>query len=698
MAAKNRSIRGKPNSGNSINGKNKKTTGSDSATIRDSKSSGSTTATATALTNGNGNGSDSATMVIEQEELHQHQHHEKTTTTKHKKQRKRLRNSRSITFIIGTILGLTLALYFGAKHHPSTAELDLDTLLNFSGLNEVLDDWRDTIGLPSGIQSMLSDFQATFMNNRSSNGRDSRSLTESFKVGEYVRNEFSLQAKHPIVMVPGVISTGIESWSLHGPNGPNGGASENCPSKPHFRKRLWGSTYMLRTMILDKACWLKHIMLDPETGLDPPGVKLRAAQGFEAADFFIVGYWLWSKILENLAVIGYEPNTMSTASYDWRLSYLDLERRDRYFTKLKQTVEDLFERTGQKSCLVGHSMGSQVVYYFMKWVEATGEGYGNGGADWVNTYVDSFVDISGSILGAPKAVPALLSGEMKDTVQLNALAVYGLEKFFSRRERLDMLRSFGGIASMLPKGGDLIWSGEFEDQLSIKDNQNKTHSHRDFLRFKDNNGEYSNTTFSMAESLEFLLDQSPGSFQRRTAEHYSYGVSQSEDQLVANNNDHTKWSNPLEAALPNAPDLKVYCFYGYGNPTERSYIYEKDRDPLQSKINFTISRDPTSESVFLTDGDGTLPLLTHAMCHKWKTSQALNPGNAQVKIVELKHEPDRFDIRGGAQTAEHVDVLGSAKLNELILKVVSGRDELVEERIETGLEQWVQEKVWLGFE
>ena len=46
---------------------------------------------------------------------------------------------------------------------------------------------------------------------------------------------------------------------------------------------------------------------------------------------------------------------------------------------------------------------------------------------------------------------------MKDTVQLNALAVYGLEQFFSRRERVDMLRSFGGIASMIPKGGDKIW-------------------------------------------------------------------------------------------------------------------------------------------------------------------------------------------------------------------------------------------------
>lgn len=31
-------------------------------------------------------------------------------------------------------------------------------------------------------------------------------------------------------------------------------------------------------------------MLDKDTGLDPPGIKLRAAQGFDATDFFVTGY------------------------------------------------------------------------------------------------------------------------------------------------------------------------------------------------------------------------------------------------------------------------------------------------------------------------------------------------------------------------------------------------------------------------
>ena len=82
-------------------------------------------------------------------------------------------------------------------------------------------------------------------------------------------------AKHPVIMIPGVISTGLESWGTE------------ADSRQYFRKRLWGSWTMMRALVMDKASWKRHIMLDKVTGLDPPGVKLRAAQGFDAADFFI---------------------------------------------------------------------------------------------------------------------------------------------------------------------------------------------------------------------------------------------------------------------------------------------------------------------------------------------------------------------------------------------------------------------------
>ncbi|ODV94472.1 hypothetical protein PACTADRAFT_60785 [Pachysolen tannophilus NRRL Y-2460] len=556
------------------------------------------------------------------------------------------------------------AIYYGANSNPDLIP-DLDTLVNFDTVNGYLEDWRDV--LPASLQGILND---------AADSGSMRATTESFSVGKYLKEERNLTYKYPIVMVPGVISTGIESWGLEG--------TPECPSEPHFRKRLWGSFYMLRTMVLDKTCWLKHIMLDPETGLDPPGITLRAAQGFEASDFFMAGYWIWNKVLQNLAVIGYGPNNMVSASYDWRLSYLDLERRDGYFSKLKAQIEMHKKIGGEKSVLFSHSMGSQVIFYFMQWVEAEGEHYGNGGSTWVNDHIAAFVDISGSVLGTPKALVALLSGEMKDTVALNTLGVKGLEKFFSRRERVDMLKSFGGIASMIPKGGDLIWgdmNGAPDDNIPFDVNYNNE-TFGKFISFKENIGIFSSKNLTMTDSIEFLLDQSPKWFKDRTLEHYSFGISKNKDELIKNKKFFNKWANPLEVPLPNAPDLKIYCIYGVGNPTERSYIYQEEQNKQVSKLNVSIAIDHTENPVALSDGDGTISLLTHAMCHKWKEegNNIYNPGNSKVTIVEIKHQPDRFDIRGGAKTAEHVDILGSSVLNELLLIIAAGKGDEIEDK------------------
>ena len=80
------------------------------------------------------------------------------------------------------------------------------------------------------------------------------------------------------------------------------------------------------------------------------------------------------------------------------------------------------------------------------------------------------------------------------------------------------------------------------------------------------------------------------------------------------------------------------------------------------------------------------------MCHEWSKGDKsrYNPGNSKVKIVEIKHEPDRFDLRGGAKTAEHVDILGSAELNELVLKVVSGNEDMIEDRFVSNLKEIVE--------
>lgn len=90
-------------------------------------------------------------------------------------------------------------------------------------------------------------------------------------------------------------------------------------------------------------------------------------------------------------------------------------------------------------------------------VEAEGPGFGNGGPSWVEEHIEAFTSIAGTWLGVPKAMSALLSGEMRDTVELNPAGVYLLEKFFSRKERAKLFRTWAGSASMLVKGGEAVW-------------------------------------------------------------------------------------------------------------------------------------------------------------------------------------------------------------------------------------------------
>lgn len=48
---------------------------------------------------------------------------------------------------------------------------------------------------------------------------------------------------------------------------------------------------------------------------------------------------------------------MHFASYDWRLSFSNLEVRDGYFSKLKNTIELSKKQTGYKTVIITHSMG-----------------------------------------------------------------------------------------------------------------------------------------------------------------------------------------------------------------------------------------------------------------------------------------------------------------------------------------------------
>ncbi|EEH43551.2 phospholipid:diacylglycerol acyltransferase [Paracoccidioides brasiliensis Pb18] len=568
--------------------------------------------------------------------------------------RRRSKRRNGLIFGLGGIFGIFLALFFANQNEVISLDALMD--LNLDSLMDVM---------PAGMIRDASQFSQT--------EREAVSY-DAFSVGLSLKTQ-GITANHSIIMVPGVISTGLESW----------GTDEK--SRQYFRKRLWGSWTMMRALVLDKSSWKNHIMLDKFTGLDPSGIKLRAAQGFDATDFFITGYWIWNKILENLATIGYDPTNAFTAAYDWRLSYLNLERRDHYFSRLKAYIETAVGLSDRKVVLVSHSMGSQVAMFFFKWVESLE--HGGGGPDWVETHIDSWINISGCMLGASKGVSAVLSGEMKDTAQLNAFAVYGLEKFLSKEERADLFRAMPGISSMLPKGGDAIWGNS---TWAPDDQEGQPFTFGNFINFKETNSSKTQSNLTVDGALPFLFKHTDQWYRDQVEQNYSHGVAHTTAEVEANEKDPRKWLNPLEARLPIAPNLNIYCFYGVGKPTERSYFYHDDIDPL-SKLNVSIDTTVTNgivdRGVVMSEGDGTVNLLSLGyMCVKGWGIKRYNPAGAKVKVYEMPHEPGRFSPRGGPNTGDHVDILGRSLLNDLVLRIASGRGDMVEDHFVSRIKEY----------
>ncbi|KAJ2450885.1 phospholipid:diacylglycerol acyltransferase [Coemansia sp. RSA 2336] len=527
--------------------------------------------------------------------------------------------------------------------------------------------------------------------------------TGEFEPALSLAKQEGLTKKHNVILVPGIISSGLESWS-----------TASC-SRPYFRQRLWGTSTMFKAILLDKDCWKQHIMLDKTTGLDPPNIKLRAAQGLDAADYFITGYWIWGKAIENLAVLGYDSNDMSLAAYDWRLSYYDLERRDQYFSHLKSRIE-ISQRAGKKTVLVAHSMGSQVVQYFIKWVESSAGG--NGGPRWVNDHIEAIVNLAGSSLGVPKTLASLLSGEQRETVQ--PLASYLLDHFMSRKELARIFRSWTGLPSLLPKGGNAIWGdldGAPDDPIANNTDINtivepingtadmpESVSLGGQLRFdSDNDSSNGLQNQTMQDALQLLFSALSQDELRLLNRDYSFGIFRTAKEMNAHKNDHRVWTNPLQHQLPNAPNLSIYCLYGHGATTERAYYYTTENatmDDLHDESGvpaFKIDRAhrPHVSNVDIGivngEGDGTVPLLSLGyMCAGGWRKPLFNPHGVRIVSREFVHNPLAVfkDIRGGAEAADHINILGNHDVTADMLRIVAGQGHQIQDRFTSNIREY----------
>ncbi|KAG0097158.1 hypothetical protein BGZ93_003318 [Podila epicladia] len=600
---------------------------------------------------------------------------------------------RRVILLLGIIIGMVLATVLMRQSNDAAY---------IEALSHYFQDFDLASMVPSG---MIPD---EFIGNVSAMFKPEILTEEEFYPGEALRQEQGYKPKYPVTMIPGIVSTGLESWST----------THNCSQK-YFRKRMWGTTTMFKAVLLDKECWISNMRLDSDTGLDPEGIRLRAAQGLEAADYLVPGYWVWAPIIKNLAAIGYDNNNMHLAAYDWRLSFANLESRDHYFSKLKSSLELNLKVTGEKNVLVAHSMGSSVVFYFFKWVESPSGG--KGGPNWVSDHIHTFVNIAGPMLGVPKTLAAVLSGEVRDTAQLGVVSAYVLEKFFSRRERADLFRSWGGLSSMIPKGGNRVWGtlrgapddGTHDEEETLVKEKIANNEESPNTTSKGKWGEHESPSFgamlafaegssmkhhTMDESMELLSKMAGNDYNRMLGRNYTVGAATSEAEMDKTDKLSTSWTNPLEARLPKAPRMKIYCLYGVGKSTERSYTYNRmseltsalidqrsgqvEDESAQTPniyIDTTVHDDKLgiSYGVHQGDGDGTVPLLsTGYMCVEGWNKKLYNPSGVKVITREFTHKssPSPVDIRGGKKTADHVDILGNFQVTKDLLAIAAGRD------------------------
>ncbi|GFP95379.1 putative phospholipid:diacylglycerol acyltransferase 2 [Phtheirospermum japonicum] len=561
-----------------------------------------------------------------------------------------------------------------------------------------------------------------------------------------------VSALHPVVLVPGIVTGGLELWE-----------GRAC-SEGLFRQRLWGGSF---TQVFKRPmCWLEHLSLDNETGLDPPGIRVRAVPGLVAADYFAPGYFVWAILIENLARIGYEGKNMYMAAYDWRLSFQNTESilvdiyslsveqvRDQTLSRLKSKIELMYMTNGNKKVVVvPHSMGVIYFLHFMKWVEAPPPMGGGGGPDWCAKHIKSIMNIGPAFLGVPKAVSNVLSAESKDVAFIRAMAPGLLDSEIFGLQALDhvmhMSRTWDSIISLLPKGGDTIWGGldwspeedhvcesRYKKQVDVKGNN--TDGRRGFqvqestnygrvVTFGKKASELHSSEFSNLGSekqvylhnattsqplapcgkvwteyedvspesiwrisqkkaytantlLELIRSIAPKMMKRAEA-HFSHGIA---DNLDDPKYDHYKyWSNPLETKLPDAPDIEIYCLYGVGIPTERSYVYKVSSSGRCKNIPLRIDSSADGGpngclkgGVHFTDGDESVPVLSAGfMCAKgWRGKTRFNPAGMATHVREYKHKaPANFLEGRGLESGGHVDIMGNVALIEDVLRVAAG--------------------------
>ncbi|RVX20156.1 putative phospholipid:diacylglycerol acyltransferase 2 [Vitis vinifera] len=331
---------------------------------------------------------------------------------------------------------------------------------------------------------------------------------------------------------------------------------------------------------------------------------------------------------------------------------------------------------------------------------------GGGGTGWCAKHIKAIMNIGPAFLGVPKAVSNIFSAEAKDVAFVRSMDPGVLDSEILGLQTLEhvmrVCRTWDSIISLIPKGGETIWGNldwspeegdgkmEFQIKESVRygriisfgkatsqlpSSQLPNLGSKDFLRTSNPTKfnslcsevwtEYDemsrdgirkiaeNKAYTARTFLDLLRFVAPKMMQRAEAQ-FSHGIA---DNLDDPKYAHYKyWSNPLETKLPDAPDMEIYCLYGVGLPTERSYVYKLSPTDRCKSIPFRI--DSSAEG---SDG-GCL-----------KGGNPVQPICIATYVREYRHKPPASLFEGrGVESGAHVDIMGNVALIEDVLRVAAG--------------------------
>jgi hypothetical protein len=430
---------------------------------------------------------------------------------------------------------------------------------------------------------------------------------EAQEVRDTLLNADNHHPKPPIIFLPGLASSRMVAWKSKQCTGPD----------IEIQEVIWLNLQkLIETLTFDKKCWLDCMKLE-KNGTDPPDCKVRPDEGLSAVGELAPGIFspsvttLFTPFIRMLAQeFGYDSNTLLGAPYDWRISPMELEIRDSFFTTLKMKIEITVKRHKRPAIVVAHSMGNNIFLYFCDWLKinhfaSTPDLY----KKWMANHFYALIGFAAPLLGAPSALKSVVSGHafgtpLSDKQTKELMLSFSSTNFLNPRSTLKLFEKKRKGFHYIPLNYDqplVILRG-----LKTEEAKNSTSSEE---KTKEDTKEKTEQEQSKNNSTETTQNEiKKDSFFAFPLESVENGTFFQEvggmldDPMISDKISelkrlyHEDPVQPLHQLYERPPIKHVIMIYGVDLPTEVGYIYrmpEKPNIPPASDSNDTSSASST---------------------------------------------------------------------------------------------------------